>query len=76
MASHGINWTLGAHMRFESLDFVITMEGDLVQAIVPAQSSSPTGLDAIVEALEELWLSAQEAHALALGGWSTSSPCT
>jgi hypothetical protein len=63
-------------VRFESLDFVITMEGDLVQAIVPAQSPAPTGLDAIVEALEELWLSAQEARAPALGGWSTSSPCT
>jgi hypothetical protein len=46
MASHGID--------FESLDFVITMEEGLVWAIAPAQSPPPTGLDTIIEALEEL----------------------
>jgi hypothetical protein len=41
-------------MRFGSLDFVITMEGELVQAIMPIQSPPPIGLDTIIEALEEL----------------------
>jgi hypothetical protein len=54
MASHGINWTLGAHVRFGSLDFIITMEGKLVQALAPIQPPPPTSLNAIVEALEEL----------------------
>jgi hypothetical protein len=35
MANHDINWTSGAHVRFRSLDFVIAMEGKLVQAIAP-----------------------------------------
>jgi hypothetical protein len=39
------------------------MEEELVQAIMPAQSPPPTGLDMIVEALEELQLSASEASA-------------
>jgi hypothetical protein len=30
VASHNINQTLGVHVRFESLDFVVTMEGELV----------------------------------------------
>jgi hypothetical protein len=30
MANHDINWTSGAHVRFRSLDFVITMEGEMV----------------------------------------------
>jgi hypothetical protein len=30
MASHGIDWTPGAHVRFRSLDFIITIEGELV----------------------------------------------
>jgi hypothetical protein len=54
MASHGIDWTLSAHVRFGSLDYVVTMEGELVQALVPVQAPPPTGLDVIVEALEEL----------------------
>jgi hypothetical protein len=48
---------------FRSLDFVITMEGELVQAIMLVQPPPPTSLDAIVEALEELQLSALEARA-------------
>jgi hypothetical protein len=51
MASHDINWTLGPHVHFRSLDFIITMEGEMVQALVPIQTPSPTGLDAIIEAL-------------------------
>jgi hypothetical protein len=54
MASHGIDWTPGAHVCFGSLDFIITMEGKLVQALAPIQPPPPTSLDAIVEALEEL----------------------
>jgi hypothetical protein len=34
MASHGIDWILGAHVRFRSLDFIVTLEGELVQALV------------------------------------------
>jgi hypothetical protein len=63
MASHGINWTLSAHVCFGSLDFIITMEGELVQALAPVQTPPPTGLDTIVVALKELQLNAPEAHA-------------
>jgi hypothetical protein len=41
-------------MRFESLDFVVSVEGELVQALGPIQLCPPTGLDTIIEALEEL----------------------
>jgi hypothetical protein len=51
-------------VHFGSLDFIITMEGDSVRAIVPTQLPSPTSLDAIVEALKELQLSALGACAL------------
>ena len=30
MASHGVNWVLGAHVHFENLDFIITTEEELV----------------------------------------------
>ena len=63
MASHGISWVLSAHMRFENLDFIVTMEGDLVQAPVAVQPLHSAGLDAIAEALEQLWLHAPEARA-------------
>jgi hypothetical protein len=45
------------------MDFVITMEEGLVWAIAPTQSPPPTGLDTIIEALEELQLNALEAYA-------------
>jgi hypothetical protein len=32
MASHGVSWILGAHIRFESLDFFVTTEGELARA--------------------------------------------
>jgi hypothetical protein len=64
MASHDIDWPPGVHVCFGSLDFIITMEGKLVQAIAPVQSPLPTGLNAIVEALEELQLNALKARAL------------
>jgi hypothetical protein len=49
-------------VRFGSLDFVVTTEGELVQALTRVQSPSPTGLCTITEALEELQLDALEAH--------------
>jgi hypothetical protein len=51
-------------VHFGSLDLIITTEGDSVWAIVPTQLPSPTSLDAIVEALGELQLSALGAYAL------------
>jgi hypothetical protein len=64
MAGHSISWILGVHVRFGTLDFVITTDGERVRALAPAQPPLATGLDAIDEALEELQLHALEAHAL------------
>ena len=58
MASHGVNWVLRSHVRFEDLDFIITTEGELAQAPAAIQPLHSTGLDAIAEALEELQLHA------------------
>ena len=41
-------------MRFGSLDFIITMEGELAQAPAAIQPLHSIGLNAIVEELEEL----------------------
>ena len=54
MACHGVNWVLGAHVRFGNLDFIITTEGELAQVPTIVQHLHLDGLDAIVEALEEL----------------------
>ena len=54
MASHGISWVSGAHVRFGNLDFIITMEGELAQAPAAVQPLHSAGLDAIDKALEEL----------------------
>jgi hypothetical protein len=62
MATHDIDWILGTHVRFGSLDFIVTTEGELARAPAP-QAPPATGLDAIVGALEELWLGALEARA-------------
>ena len=64
MASHGVSWVLGTHMHFKNLDFIITMEGELVQVPIAVQRLHSTGLDMITEALEELQLHALEARAL------------
>ena len=64
MASHGVSWVSGAHVRFGSLDFFITTEGELAWALAPIQLLRSTGLDATVEALEKLQLHAPEAHVL------------
>ena len=58
MASHSVSWVPGMHVRFENLDFIITTGGELVQAPIAVQPLHSTGLDAITEALEELWLHA------------------
>jgi hypothetical protein len=57
MASHGINWILGAHMRFGSLDFLTMTDPAPVR---PPRSVSP---DTAIEALEKLQLHTPEAHA-------------
>ena len=56
MASHDVSWVLSTHVRFGNLDFIVTMEGGLVQAPVAVQPLHFTGLDAIAEVLEELQL--------------------
>ena len=45
MANHDISWVLGAHVRFGSLDFVITMGGELVRAHTAIQSLPSIVLD-------------------------------
>jgi len=64
MASHSISWVPGVHVRFGSLDFIVMMEGGLVQAPATVQPFHSAGLDTIAEALEELQLHALEARAL------------
>ena len=54
MASHGVSWVPSTHVRFGNLDFIVTMEEDLVQVPVAVQPLHSTGLDTIAEALEEL----------------------
>ena len=62
MASHDVSWVPGAHMRFENLDFIVTMEGELVRAPIVVQLLHSTGLNAITEVLGELQLHASEAY--------------
>ena len=64
MASHGVSWVSGVHVRFGNLDFIVTMEGELAQAPAAIQPLHSTSLDAIAEALEELQLHTSEARAL------------
>ena len=54
MASHGVSWVPGAHVRFGNLDFIVTTEGELVQTPATVQPLHSTGLDTITKALEEL----------------------
>ena len=62
MASHNVSWVLGTHVSVENLDFIVTMEGELVRAPVIVQPLHSASLDTITEALEELQLHAPEAH--------------
>ena len=45
MASHGISWVLGTHVRFGSLDFIITVGGELALAHAAIQSLPSIGLN-------------------------------
>jgi hypothetical protein len=63
MAGHSISWIPGVHMRFGTLDFVVTTEGELVRPPTPTHPPLTTGLNAIDGALEELQLHAPEARA-------------
>ena len=63
MASHDVSWVPSTHVCFGSLDFFVTAEGELAWAPTPTQLLRSTGLDATVEALEELQLHASEAYA-------------
>ena len=62
MASHGVSWVPGAHVRFEDLDFIVTIEGELALAPAAIQPLHFTSLDTIAKALEELQLHAPEAR--------------
>ena len=54
MASHGLSWVPGAHVRFGDLDFIVMTEGELAQAPTAIQPLHSTSLDPIAVALEEL----------------------
>ena len=45
MANHNVSWVPGAHVRFGSLDFIITVGGELVQANTAIRSLPSTALD-------------------------------
>ena len=45
MANHNVSWVPGAHVRFGSLDFVITVGGELVWAQTAIQSLPSIVLD-------------------------------
>ena len=40
MASRNVNWVPDMNVRFEDLDFIITMEGELAQAPPPSKLST------------------------------------
>jgi len=63
MANRNVSRGPGAHVRFRDLDFIATMEGELVWAPTAVQPLHSTSLGAITEALEELQLHAPEARA-------------
>ena len=71
MASHGISWVLGAHVRFRDLDFVVTVEGKLAWTPIVVQPFHPTDLDTITKMLEELWLTRGEPFSSEYIIWST-----
>ena len=54
MASRDVSSVPGTHVRFGNLDFIITMEGELVWTPIIIQPLHSTGLDAFIEALEEM----------------------
>ena len=56
MASHDVSWVLGVHVRFGNLDFIVSIERELARVPTAVQPLHSAGLDAIIEALEELQL--------------------
>ena len=58
MASHGISWVLGAHVRFGDMDFIITVGEELALAHAVIQPLPSIGLDTVNEVVEELQLHA------------------
>ena len=72
MASHGISWVPGAHVRFGNLYFIVMTEGELAQVPATVQPLHFAGLDGITEALEELQLHALEVRAPGAASSSTS----
>ena len=63
MASHGISWVPDAHVRFEDLDSIITVGGELALAHATIQPLPYIGLDTVDEVVEELQLHALGGHA-------------
>ena len=45
MASHGISWVLGAHVRFDDLDFIVMVGGELALAHAAIQPLPSIGLN-------------------------------
>ena len=45
MASHGISWVPGAHVRFDDLDFIVTVGGELALAHAAIQPLPSIGLN-------------------------------
>ena len=62
MASHGVSWVSSTHVRFANLDFIVTIEEELMQAPVVIQPLYSTILNTIAKTLEELQLHALEAR--------------
>ena len=62
MASRNVSWVLDVHMRFEDLDFIVMMKGELAMTPATVRPLHFAGLDAIAEALEELQLHTSEAY--------------
>jgi len=54
MANRNVSGVPGARVHFRNLDFIITMEGELVRSSTATQPLLFTSLDAIAEATEEL----------------------
>ena len=63
MANHGTSWVAGTHMRFGSLDFIASMEGELARANGPTTPPQTVSLDTVIETLRELWLHTPGTHA-------------
>ena len=62
MANRNVSWVLGVRVHFGNLDFVITMEGELVRSFAATQPLLFTGLDTIIEVPKELQLPTMEVH--------------